>query len=68
MLAAVLLLGFIVMVSIDKHKTLYKRINEINDIDEQMKAREKLMNYKVYTMLSTITILIILLYELFTWG
>ena len=68
MLAAVLLLGFIVMVSIDKHKTLYKRINEINDIDEQMKAREKLMNYKVYAMLSTITILIILLYELFTWG
>lgn len=68
MLAAVLLLGFIVMVSIDKHKTLYKSINEINDIDEQMKAREKLMNYKVYAMLSTITILIILLYELFTWG
>lgn len=67
MLAAVLLLGFIAMVSIDKHKTLYKSINEINDIDEQMKAREKLMNYKVYAMLSTITILIILLYELFTW-
>ena len=68
MLAVILILGFIVMVSIDKHKTLYKGINEINDIDEQMKAREKLMNYKVYAMLSTITILIILLYELFTWG
>ena len=68
MLAVILILGFIVMVSIDKHKTLYKSINEINDIDEQMKAREKLMNYKVYAMLSTITILIILLYELFTWG
>lgn len=67
MLAAVLLLGFIVMVSLDKHKTLYKGINEINDIDEQMKAREKLMNYKVYAMVSTITIFIILLYELFTW-
>ena len=66
MLAAVLLLGFIVMVSIDKHKTLYKGINEINDIDEQMKAREKLMNYKVYAMVSTITIFIILLYKLFT--
>lgn len=66
MLAAVLLLGFIVMVSLDKHKTLYKGINEINDIDEQMKAREKLMNYKVYAMVSTITIFIILLYELFT--
>ena len=66
MLAAVLLLGFIVMVSLDKHKTLYKGINEINDIDEQMKAREKLMNYKVYAMVSTITIFIILLYKLFT--
>lgn len=67
MLAVILILGFIVMVSIDKHKTLYKGINEINDIDEQMKAREKLMNYKVYAMVSTITIFIILLYELFTW-
>lgn len=68
MMAAVLLLGFIVMVSLDKHKTLYKSINEINDIDDQMKAREKLMNYKVYAMLSTITILIILLYALLTWN
>lgn len=67
MIAAVLLLGFIIMVSLDKHKTLYKSINEINDISEQMKAREKLMNYKVYAMISTITIFIILLYELFTW-
>ena len=66
MLAVILILGFIVMVSIDKHKTLYKSINEINDIDEQMKAREKLMNYKVYAMVSTITIFIILLYKLFT--
>lgn len=66
MLGVILILGFIVMVSFDKHKTLYKSINELNDINEQMKAREKLMNYKVYAMLSSIAIFIILLYELFT--
>lgn len=66
MLGVILILGFIVMVSLDKHKTLYKSINELNDINEQMKAREKLMNYKVYAMLSSIAIFIILLYELFT--
>ena len=68
MWAIILILTFIVIVNLDRYKTVYKTINEINDIDEQMKAREKLMNYKVYAMLSTITILIILLYELFTWG
>jgi hypothetical protein len=56
------------MVSLDKHKTLYKGINEINDIGTQMKAREKLMNYKVYSILSTIGILIIILYALLTWN
>ena len=45
MIAVILILSFIIMVSLDKYNTLYKGINEINDIDEQMKARVKLMNY-----------------------
>jgi hypothetical protein len=68
MIAAILIFSFIIMVSLDKHKTLYKGINEINDIGTQMKAREKLMNYKVYSILSTIGILIIILYALLTWN
>jgi hypothetical protein len=56
------------MVSLDKYKTLYKGINEINDIGEQMDAREKLINYKVYSILSAIVILIILLYAFLKWN
>lgn len=56
------------MVSLDKYNTLYKGINEINSTHEQMKARVKLMNYKVYSIVSTIGILIIILYALLTWN
>lgn len=68
MIAAILIFSFIIMVSLDKYYTLYKGINEINSINEQMKARVKLMNYKVYSIVSTIGILIIILYALLTWN
>ena len=68
MIAVILILSFIILVSLDRSKMLYKAINEINDIDERMKAREKMMNYKIYSLLSSICILIILLYLIFTWN
>jgi hypothetical protein len=68
MIAVILILSFIILVSLDKYNTLYKGINEINSTHEQMKARVKLMNYKVYSIVSTIGILIIILYALLTWN
>jgi hypothetical protein len=68
MIAVILILSFIILVSLDRSKMIYKGINEINDIDERMKAREKMMNYKIYSLLSSICILIILLYLIFTWN
>jgi hypothetical protein len=68
MIAVILILSFIILVSLDRSKMIYKAINEINDIDERMKAREKIMNYKIYSLLSSICILIILLYLIFTWN
>jgi hypothetical protein len=68
MIAVILILSFIILVSLDRSKMIYKTINEINDIDERMKAREKIMNYKIYSLLSSICILIILLYLIFTWN
>ena len=68
MWAIILILTFVIIVYLDKYKTVFKSINEINDIQEHMNARNLLMTYKLNVVGSTILILILLLYKIITWA
>jgi len=68
MWAIILILMFVIIVYLDKYKTVFKSINEINDIQEHMNARNQLMTYKLNVVGSTILILILLLYKIITWA
>ena len=68
MWAIILILMFVIIVYLDKYKTVFKSINEINDIQEHMNARNLLMTYKLNVVGSAILILILLLYKIITWA
>lgn len=68
MWAIILILMFVIIVYLDKYKTVFKSINEINDMQEHMDARNQLMTYKLNVVGSTILILILLLYKIITWA
>ena len=68
MWAIILILTFVIIVYLDKYKTVFKSINEINDIQEHMNARNLLMTYKLNVVGSSILILILLLYKIITWA
>lgn len=68
MWAIILILTFVIIVYLDKYKTVFKSINEINDIQEHMNARNLLMTYKLNVVGSAILILILLLYKIITWA
>ena len=68
MWAIILILTFVIIVYLDKYKTVFKGINEIDDIQDHMDARYRLMTYKLNVVGSSILILILLLYKIITWA